>query len=183
MVILPASLVWLDDVVVSSQPGSPLGIERRDFGSLHPGEVAVVGAQSARIFGVDLAHTGQGRPGICPASGSGCYCGPMPWFAWIAIVAIVVFGITQIISMATGRPLPSGAKSDEVEELRRRIAELEADGDAAPKELDDRIPTKSEVNLAAEDRWRLEMLEARLEELEKRRREGPEDGPQDSTPS
>ena len=51
----------------------------------------------------------------------------MPWFAWIAIVGIVVWGVIAIISMTTGRPLPSGAKSDEVEELQKRIAELEAE--------------------------------------------------------
>jgi hypothetical protein len=56
----------------------------------------------------------------------------MPWFAWIAIVAILVFGVTQ--------------------------------------EIEDRTPAKSKVNLAAEDRWRIAMLEARLEEVEKNRK-------------
>lgn len=103
----------------------------------------------------------------------------MPWFAWIAIVAIVAWGLIAVISMTTGRPLPSGANRDEVEQLKKRIAELEAQPESppepAPEQLEDRIPTKSEENLAAEDRWRLEMLEARLEELEQRRRDKPED--------
>lgn len=101
----------------------------------------------------------------------------MPWFAWIAIVAIVVWGVIAVISMTTGRPLPSGAKRDEVEELHKRIAELESEP-AAPK-AEDPLPTKSEENLAAEDRWRLEMLEARLEELEKRRRRESDGDPGD----
>lgn len=105
----------------------------------------------------------------------------MPWFAWIAIVGIVVWGVIAIISMTTGRPLPSGAKSDEVEELQKRIAELESESQR--KKLDDPLPTKSEENLAAEDRWRLEMLEARLEELEKRRRGDSDGDPGDSTPA
>lgn len=102
----------------------------------------------------------------------------MPWFAWIAIVAIVIFGLTQVISLiATGRPLPSGANHDEVEDLKKRIAELETE--QRPQELDEHIPSKTEENLAAADRWRLEMLEARLEELEKRRR-GESDEPEAS---
>lgn len=84
----------------------------------------------------------------------------LPWFAWIAIIAIVMFTVAQIVSMATGRPLPGS--SDRNEELEKnRGPELES-----PK-----IPTKSEENMSAEDRWRLDMLEARLEELEKRRRD------------
>lgn len=35
----------------------------------------------------------------------------MPWFAWIAIVAIVMFTIAQLVSMATGRPLTHGGGS------------------------------------------------------------------------
>lgn len=69
--------------------------------------------------------------------------------------------------MVTGRPLPGGTDSEDVKKLKKRIEELEAA--QTPPEIEDRIPTKSEVNLAAEDRWRLEMLEARLEELEKNR--------------
>lgn len=104
----------------------------------------------------------------------------MPWFAIVAIVAIVIFGLTQVISLiATGHPLPSGAKNDEVEDLKKRIAELESE--PAPAELEDRIPTKADENLAAEDRWRLEMLEARLEELEKQRRRKSDEDPGDST--
>lgn len=101
----------------------------------------------------------------------------MPWFAWIAIVGILVWGVIAIISMTTGRALTSGADPDDVEELEKRIAELESG--PAPAELEDHIPTKADENLAAEDRWRLQMLEARLEELEKQRR-GESDGPGES---
>ncbi|EXF26294.1 hypothetical protein BG28_00520 [Nesterenkonia sp. AN1] len=94
----------------------------------------------------------------------------LPWFAWIAIIAIVVFGVTQIVSMATGRPLPWGSDAEEeIEALRKRLKKLEKENKGeleAPK-----IPTKSEDNMSAEDRWRLDMLEARLEELEQRRRD------------
>ena len=88
----------------------------------------------------------------------------MPWFAWIAIVAIIVFGITQIIGLATGRSLSKGADAEEIEQLKKRIEELES----SPQEIEGQIPTKGEENMAAEDRWRLDMLEARLEELEKK---------------
>ncbi|RJN31612.1 hypothetical protein [Nesterenkonia natronophila] len=97
----------------------------------------------------------------------------MPWFAWIVIVAILIFGLTQVVSMATGRPLTTGSDSEEVKKLRKRIEELEAS--QASQEIEDRIPSKSEVNLAADDRWRIEMLEARLEEVEKNRK-NKEDG-------
>lgn len=94
----------------------------------------------------------------------------LPWFAWIAIIAIVVFGVTQIVSMATGRPLPGGSGAqEELEALRKRLKKLEKEHQG---ELEGpKIPTKSEENMSAEDRWRLDMLEARLEELEKRRRD------------
>ena len=105
----------------------------------------------------------------------------MPWFAWIAIVAILVFGITQIISMATGRPLPGGSDDDEVKKLRKRVDELETGSGSA--EIEDSIPSKSEVNLAAEDRWRIEMLEARLEELEQKRNRGDDEGPAPGAPT
>lgn len=102
----------------------------------------------------------------------------LPWFAWIAIIAIVVFGVTQIVSMATGRPLPGGSHAtEEIEALRKRLKKLEQEQQG---ELEGpKIPTKSEENMSAEDRWRLDMLEARLEELEKRRRDDqgtPDDG-------
>ncbi|MCH8565949.1 hypothetical protein LTH96_09495 [Nesterenkonia sp. LB17] len=81
-----------------------------------------------------------------------------------------MFTLAQIVSMATGRPLPGGSDAaDEIETLRKRVKKLEK-GDKGELERP-QIPTKSEENLSAEDRWRLDMLEARLEELEKRRRD------------
>lgn len=94
----------------------------------------------------------------------------MPPWAIIVIVAIVMFTVAQIVSMASGRPLPwSDSNTPEVDQLKRRLEELEA---AEQSEgLDEfHVPTKGEENMAAEDRWRLDMLEARLEELEKKRR-------------
>ena len=94
----------------------------------------------------------------------------MPWIAWVAIIAIIVFGLTQIVSMATGRPLPWGSDSEEeIEALRKRLKKLEKR--EGPELEGPKIPTRSEENMSAEDRWRLDMLEARLEELEKRRRD------------
>jgi len=99
----------------------------------------------------------------------------MPWVAWVAIIAIIVFGITQIVSMATGRPLPWGSDSEEeIEALRKRLKKLEKRGVAEIEEP--RIPTKAEENMSKEDRWRLDMLEARLEELEKQKKDKLDDG-------
>lgn len=92
----------------------------------------------------------------------------MPWFAWIAIVAIVMFTLAQLVSMARGRPLPGdGTDEEELKELRERVRELEKAHRAGELE-DPKIPTKTEENLAAEDRWRMDMLETRLESLEKK---------------
>ncbi|GAA1824738.1 hypothetical protein [Nesterenkonia flava] len=98
----------------------------------------------------------------------------MPWFGWIAIAAILAFSLVQAISMVTGRPLPGGSdSSEELEELRKRLKKLEKAQSAGELEAPN-LPTKAEENMAAEDRWRLDMLEARLEELEKRNK--PDDG-------
>lgn len=105
----------------------------------------------------------------------------MPWFAWIAIVAIVMFTIAQLVSMATGRPLPSGSGDEEdIEDLRERVRELEKAHRSGELE-EPTTPTRAEENLAAEDRWRLDMLEARLESLEKEQdADGPGSGSSDS---
>lgn len=99
----------------------------------------------------------------------------MPWYAWIPIAAILVFGLIQAVSILSGRPSSEGAYSGELEDLRRRVKELE-DARAAGELEEPRIPTRAEENLAAEDRWRLDMLEARLENLESRGRKGPAEG-------
>ncbi|MDO5493080.1 MAG: hypothetical protein Q4F53_05650 [Nesterenkonia sp.] len=94
----------------------------------------------------------------------------MPWFGWIAVVGILVWGSLMIISMLTGRTVPWGDEdshdSEGLEELRRRVAELESRGSAGELE-GPQVPTRREENLTAEDRWRLDMLEARIENLEK----------------
>ncbi len=91
----------------------------------------------------------------------------MPWFGWIAIVAIVVFGALQLVSMFSGRPIPWQSRGEDTQALEDRIAELEKKLDSGEIEAP-RAPTRSEENLAAEDRWRLDMLETRLENLEAR---------------
>lgn len=98
----------------------------------------------------------------------------MPWFAWIAVVGIVVWGLLALVAMITGRTMPgSEDSSEEIEELQQRIQELESQLGAADSQTP-QIPTRREENLTAEDRWRLDMLEARLENLEKDR---DDDGP------
>ncbi|WP_150461905.1 V-type ATPase 116kDa subunit family protein [Nesterenkonia ebinurensis] len=94
----------------------------------------------------------------------------MPGWAIVAIVAIILFSIVQITSMVTGKQIPSGGASDDVEELEKRIRELEAGQERPEIEQEPHIPSKAEENMHAEDRWRLDMLEARLEELEKQRK-------------
>ncbi|MGM7666829.1 hypothetical protein [Microbacterium sp. A93] len=64
----------------------------------------------------------------------------MPWFAWIAIIAIIVWGGLSVFSMVTGRPLPGSenkADPEELDQLKKRIKALEA-GKVTP-ELERRI--------------------------------------------
>ena len=89
----------------------------------------------------------------------------MPWFAWIAIVAVVVFGAAKVISLLTSRTGTTSHSPGELDELTRRLDALERR--TSTKQLEEpHIPTRAEENMAAEDRWRLDMLEARLENLE-----------------
>lgn len=96
----------------------------------------------------------------------------------VAIAAIVFFSIVQVVGLITGRSLSGGSSDDQVKKLEQRIRELESAEDTAEADGTPDIPTKSEENMAAEDRWRLDMLEARLEELEKKRRQDNDDDPQ-----
>ena len=52
----------------------------------------------------------------------------LPWFAWIAIVAIIVWGAVAAIGSITGRPHSAGARkrAQEIEDLTRRVEQLEA---------------------------------------------------------
>jgi hypothetical protein len=83
----------------------------------------------------------------------------MPWFAWVAIIAILVWGGISIYGMASGKPLPwsEGADKDELEKLRQRVKALEA-GTARP-ELEQRIDRlearvdKRELRDSAHDDW------------------------------
>lgn len=53
----------------------------------------------------------------------------IPWFAWIAIVAIIMWGIVMVVGSITGRSMPSSrttAHEAEIEHLKSRVEELEA---------------------------------------------------------
>ncbi len=89
----------------------------------------------------------------------------MPWFGWIAIIAIAVFGTLQVVSMISGRPIPWDSEDQDTGDLEERVKALEKKLESGQIEPP-RVPTRSEENLAAEDRWRLDMLETRLENLE-----------------
>ncbi|GAA3059883.1 MULTISPECIES: hypothetical protein [Actinomycetes] len=89
----------------------------------------------------------------------------MPWFAWIVLTAIIVGGIVAVVTARTERGIGAPGDREELEQLKRRLSELER-RPAAPELEEPHIPTRAEENLTAEDRWRLDMLEARLESLE-----------------
>jgi hypothetical protein len=83
----------------------------------------------------------------------------MPWFAWIAIVAILVWGGISIYGMASGKPLPwsEGGDPKDIEALKKRLEALES-GQAKP-ELERRIDRlearveKRELRDSAHDDW------------------------------
>jgi hypothetical protein len=83
----------------------------------------------------------------------------MPWFAWIAIIAILVWGGLSVFSMITGRPLPGsdGSGGKELEDLKKRVAALES-GQVRP-EVERRIDRlearveKRELREDAHDDW------------------------------
>jgi len=52
----------------------------------------------------------------------------IPWWAWIAIVAIVMWGIIMVANTFANRPQAndaSAADREEIERLKRRVEELE----------------------------------------------------------
>lgn len=84
----------------------------------------------------------------------------MPWIAWVAIIAILVWGGITVFSMASGKPLPwSENESDpqELEALRKRVEALES-GQVKP-ELERRIDRieakveKREIRDNEHDAW------------------------------
>lgn len=84
----------------------------------------------------------------------------------IAIVAIVMVGIIQVVGIITGRGRLGSQDAGELTELQDRLEALEnwrSESDGEPG-----IPTRAEIHRAADVDWRLDMVEARLEELEKR---------------
>lgn len=108
----------------------------------------------------------------------------MTWVAWILLAAIIVGALIVVTTVRSERGIGAPPDRDELDQLRRRIRELEQQSPQTPPEHrgpedreQPRIPSRAEENLTAEDRWRLDMLEARLENLEKPEKPGmPERG-------
>lgn len=53
----------------------------------------------------------------------------IPWFAWIAIVAIIVWGLVMILGKTSNMSKHPGHNEEqqrEIEYLKRRVEELEA---------------------------------------------------------
>lgn len=95
----------------------------------------------------------------------------MPWIAWVAIVAILVWGGITVLSMVTGKPLPwsdQAGGTDELEKLRQRVKALEK-GTARP-ELEQRIERlearqdRREARDIEHERWAREARELGLDE-------------------
>jgi hypothetical protein len=94
----------------------------------------------------------------------------MPWFAWIAIVAILVWGGITVFSMVSGKAIPWSDQADpqEIEDLKKRLKALEA-GQAKP-ELERRIDRlearveKRELRDSSHDDWERKARELGLGE-------------------
>ncbi|QCU76909.1 hypothetical protein E7744_00680 [Citricoccus sp. SGAir0253] len=95
----------------------------------------------------------------------------MQWFAAIAVVAILVWGLLMLVSMTTGTALPGrpGAPDpDELADLRRRVEELERG--AVPPELERRIDRlearldRREARELEQDRWTRQARELGLDD-------------------
>lgn len=112
----------------------------------------------------------------------------MPWFAIVAIVAIVIWGGITVLSMLTGKPLPwsDAADSGELEKLRKRVEALESgavQGAGAQTQapgLEERLGRierrldKRELRDAQHDDW-----ERRAKELELEQKSGTSNGEDD----
>jgi hypothetical protein len=94
----------------------------------------------------------------------------MPWFAWIAIIAILVWGGITVFSMATGKPLPwsEGGGPGELDTLRKRVEALEKGTDRPELEQRvERLETRQDRREARDlehDRWSLRARELGLDE-------------------
>ncbi|MGO1883947.1 MAG: hypothetical protein ACTH3G_01075 [Citricoccus sp.] len=95
----------------------------------------------------------------------------MPWFAWIAIIAILVWGGISLYGMASGKPLPWSEDTtdpQELEKLKKRIDALES-GQAKP-ELERRIDRieakveKREIRDNQHDAWERQAKELGLDQ-------------------
>lgn len=92
----------------------------------------------------------------------------IPWFAWIAIVAIIIWGITMVVGTVTGRDLPGSANSDEFEKLKKRVKELEAQVGKLP---DDGEISSGSAEVPEELEARLQRLETRADKRDARAQE------------
>ncbi|TFH97878.1 hypothetical protein [Micrococcus lylae] len=98
----------------------------------------------------------------------------LPWFAWIPIVAILVWGAVQIAQLITGRSvegLEGSGLSDRMDELEHRLSELESwsdqVGDATRRPAVERGGASGGESLE----HRIERLEARADRREARDRD------------
>lgn len=90
--------------------------------------------------------------------------GGLPWFAWIALVGILVWGALQALELLTGRTLPGETLKEEVRELKERLDAIE--GRPAAGELDGGA---ARGGSALEHR--IERLEARADRREAREKD------------
>lgn len=99
----------------------------------------------------------------------------IPWYAWIAIVAIFVGGGVQIAQLITGRSVEGREGSgltDRMDELEHRLSELEARSgrlEAAPRR--DAVERGAADGGAEPLERRIERLEARADRREARDRD------------
>lgn len=92
----------------------------------------------------------------------------IPWFAWIAIVAIIIWGITMVVGTVTGRDLPGSANSDEFDKLKKRVKELEKQ---AGRDPEGGAGASAPAEIPEELENRLQRLESRADKRDARAQE------------
>lgn len=100
----------------------------------------------------------------------------LPWFAWIAIVAILVYGGVQIVQLVLGRSiegLEGSGLTDRLDELEHRIDELETHlGELEPGAQRPALRGRAAAQDGGEPlERRIERLEARADRREARDRD------------
>lgn len=99
----------------------------------------------------------------------------LPWFAWIAIVAIVVYSGVQIVQLVLGRSiegLEGSGLTERLDELEYRIDELETHlGELEPGAQRPALRGGAAADGGEPLERRIERLEARADRREARDRE------------